>query len=255
MEGSKAQKQKNEWQVWVWHGGWWGGGWNLGTHFIEPPRVDSWVKTSADPATYLVTLWYCRPKVTSEPPMQAYVEIKTPLPLWCKGFVLSPPPTVLGLIADEKPEVRRGWSLISLFITQLSSSSCWLTLQDLKCGEGEEIGEQGSSYLAQTIVVIFTGILQTWQVCKDLLFLMGETFVVSLEICFFPSPSTMAGQLLLWLGHMCLSRPGGHLVLPLPWSISVCLQLLSAELYFPSKQHSQVRSEMTDTGSFVHSSL
>ena len=29
---------------------------DLGTHFIEPPRVDSWVKTWADPTTYLVTL-------------------------------------------------------------------------------------------------------------------------------------------------------------------------------------------------------
>lgn len=58
-----------------------GGGVDLGTHFIEPPRVDSWVKTSADPTTYLVTLWYCRPKVTSKPQMQAYVEIKTSLSL------------------------------------------------------------------------------------------------------------------------------------------------------------------------------
>lgn len=103
----------------------------------------------------------------------------------------------------------------------------------LSVGKEKRKGEQGISYWAQPVVVIFTGILQTWQVFKDLLFLTGEISVVSLEICFFPSPSTVAGHLLPWLGHMCLSHPGGHLVLPLPLSISVYLQLLSAELYFP----------------------
>ena len=36
-----------------------------------------------------------------------------------------------------------------------------MTLQDLKCGEGEETRGQGISYWAQPVVVIFTGILQT----------------------------------------------------------------------------------------------
>lgn len=159
--------------------------------------------------------------------------MKTKLPsLWCQGFVLSPPSTMLGLIADEKPEIGER------VVIDLSSSpnsppllANW-PFKILSVGKEKRKGNRESSS-GPSLLWWSSLVFSRHDKYLRIYYFLQEISMVSLEICFFPSPSAVAGHLLPWLGHMCLSHPGGHLVLPLPMSISVYLQLLSAELYFP----------------------